>query len=286
MKEVKIILEKNNLHPVKGFGQNFLFDKNIVKKITEVTTIDNKNVIEIGTGLGHLTKFLISKAKKVVTVEIDKKLISYLNFEFKDSTNLTIINQDFLKIDLANLIKKEFTNSKDIIVIANLPYYLTSPIILKLLENINFFSAFVLMMQKEVAQRLNAKVATKSYNNLSVMCQFYCDIKVMFDVKPQSFFPAPKVTSSVVLFKVKKQNVLKDEKEFWIFVRSCFSSKRKTLINNLIIFLKKEEAISLLQKLNWPLTIRAENLTFSMFQELFLILKKDKKINFLIKNSN
>lgn len=278
MKEIKFILEKNNLHPVKGFGQNFLFDKNIIRKITEVTNIENKNVIEIGTGLGHLTKFLVAKAKKVVSVEIDKKLFAYLAKEFENVDNLKIINQDFLKLDLATLIKKEFDSEQDIIVVANLPYYLTSPIILKLLENIHFFSFFVLMMQKEVAQRLNAKIGTKNYSNLSIMCQFYSQVKVMFDVKPQSFYPAPKITSSVVLFKVKDAINLKNEKEFWAFVRSCFVSKRKTLINNLTQYLKKEEAIVLLEKLNWTLTIRAESLTFEMFQELFLLLKTNKKL--------
>lgn len=280
MKEIKNILAKNNLHPIKNFGQNFLFDKNIIKKITNVEAIENKNVIEIGTGLGHLTKFLVSKAKKVVSIEIDKKLVAYLEQEFKDVDNLVIVNQDFLKLNLANLIAKEFDSKQDIIVIANLPYYLTSPIILKLLENVHFFSAFVLMMQKEVAQRLNAKIGTKNYNNLSIMCQFYCQVRVMFDVSPQSFFPAPKITSSVVSFKVRENIVLVDEKEFWAFVRSCFSSKRKTLTNNLTKYLPKEEIITLLAELGWPLTIRAENLTFEMFQKLFLILKNNKKIKF------
>lgn len=280
MKEIKNILAKNNLHPVKNFGQNFLFDKNIIKKITNIEAIENKNVIEIGTGLGHLTKFLVSKAKKVVSIEIDKKLIAYLEQEFADVDNLIIINQDFLKLNLASLIAKEFNSNQDIIVIANLPYYLTSPIILKLLENVHFFSAFVLMMQKEVAQRLNAKIGTKNYNNLSIMCQFYCQVRVMFDVSPQSFFPAPKITSSVVSFKVRENIILEDEKEFWTFVRSCFSSKRKILTNNLIKYLKKEDIIALLEELDWPVTIRAENLTFGMFQKLFLILKNDKKIKF------
>lgn len=278
MQAIKVILEKNNLHPVKAFGQNFLFDKNIIKKITEVTEIKNKNIIEIGTGLGHLTRFLTAKAKKVVSIEIDKKLAAYLEAEFKDVKNLKIINQDFLKLDLQDLIKKEFNSDSEIIVIANLPYYLTSPIILKLFESIDFFSAFVLMMQKEVAQRLTAKVSTKNYNNLSIMCQFYSHVKVVFDVKPQSFYPAPKITSSVVLFKIKDDINLKNKSQFWAFVRSCFASKRKTLINNLTPYLKKEEANILLEKWNWSLTIRAENLTFTMFQQLFLWLKSKKKI--------
>lgn len=278
MKKIKTTLIDNNLHPIKSLGQNFLFDQNIIKKITNVVEIENKNVLEIGTGLGHLTKSLISKARKVVTIEIDKKLISYLTEEFKNVSNLKIINQDFLKTDLANLISKEFDNDNQIIVIANLPYYLTSPIILKLLENVKFFSAFVLMMQKEVSQRLNAKVNTKSYSNLSVMCQFYCQVKVVFNVKPESFFPAPKVTSSVVLFQVKGDISLENEKQFWTFVRSCFTNKRKTLVNNLTKYLTKMEANELMKTLKWSPTIRSENLTFAMFQELFLILKQEKKL--------
>ncbi len=278
MKEIKATLTDNNLHPVKSLGQNFLFDQNIIKKIANVVNIENKNVLEIGTGLGHLTKTLVSKAKKVVTIEVDKKLLPYLTEEFKDTNNLKIINQDFLKIDLTDLITKEFANDNQIIVIANLPYYLTSPIILKLLENVKYFSAFVLMMQKEVSQRLNAKVNTKAYSNLSVMCQFYCQVKVVFDVKPQSFFPAPKVTSSVVLFQVKDNINLEDEKQFWTFVRSCFTNKRKTLVNNLTKYLTKAAANELIKSLKWSPTIRAESLTFAMFQELFLILKQEKKL--------
>lgn len=278
MKEIKTILINNNLHPVKSLGQNFLFDQNIIKKIANVIDIENKNVLEIGTGLGHLTKTLVTKAKKVVTIEVDKKLIPHLQQEFKDVNNLKIINQDFLKTDLSDLITKEFANEQ-VIVIANLPYYLTSPIILKLLENAKFFTAFVLMMQKEVSQRLNAKVNTKAYSNLSVMCQFYCQVKVVFDVKPQSFFPAPKVTSSVVLFQVKDNIDLEDEQQFWTFVRSCFASKRKTLVNNLTKYLSKEAANELVASLHWSPTIRAENLTFTMFQKLFLLLKQEKNRN-------
>lgn len=280
MKQVEKILEENKLHPIKGFGQNFLFDKNVIRKIANVVDIKDKNVIEIGTGLGHLTRQLVTEAKKVVSIEIDKKLVAYLEQEFKDVKNLTIINYDVLKLNLNSLIENEFDWNEEVIVIANLPYYLTSPIILKLLENIRLFSSFVLMMQKEVAQRLSAQINTKSYNNLSIMCQFYCDIKVMFDVSPRSFYPAPKVTSSVVLFTVKTASTIEDERQFWLFVRSCFAQKRKTLINNLSAYMPKSQALALIAKLNWPLTIRAENLTFTMFQELFLMVKNEKELEF------
>lgn len=270
MSHVKKQLEKHNLRPVKAFGQNFLSDNNIIKKIADAQDITNKNVIEIGPGLGHLTKELVSKAKKLVAIEIDKKLVPVLKEEFKSNNNFEVINDDFLNVNLKELIKKQFNNERDVVVVANLPYYLTSPIILKLLENIDLFMSFVLMMQKEVALRLNAGINTKAYNNLSIMIQYYCQTKILFDVKPQSFFPAPKITSSVVLFTTKSERKLIDDKNFWKFVRSCFVNKRKTLINNLGNYLNnKEQAISIVEKLNWSLNIRAENLTFDMFLDLF-----------------
>lgn len=208
MNEVKKILDKNDLHPVKSFGQNFLFDNNIINKIANAQAIEGKNVIEIGPGLGNLTEKIIAKAKKLVAIEIDKKLISVLQDKFNNKKNFKVINEDFLNINLQKLIAEEFDNEKGIIVIANLPYYLTSPIILKLVSNFEAFNSFTLMMQKEVAVRLTAKINSKNYSNLSIMVQYYCDSKILFDIKPQSFYPCPKVTSSLVFFKMKHQNIL------------------------------------------------------------------------------
>lgn len=214
MSEAKKKLYKHNLRPIKSFGQNFLSDNKIIKKIVNAETIVNKQIIEIGPGLGNLTQELVKTAKKVVAIEIDKKLVPILREEFIDNYNIKIINQDFLKINIQQLIADEFNSQEDIIVIANLPYYLTSPIIIKLLENVDYFSSFVLMMQKEVAQRLSAQPNNKVYNNLSVMVQYYCQVSILFDVKPQSFFPQPKITSSVVLFTIKKQRIKINEDKF------------------------------------------------------------------------
>jgi len=275
MDHVKTLLKKYELYAVKSFGQNFLIDSNVLNKIATISNCQsNEGILEIGSGFGHLTDKLVNIAQNVVTIEIDKKLIPVLQTELgKKYQHLKIINGDFLKLDLKELMQDSFAIDQKIHVIANLPYYITSQIILKLCANITLFTSFTLTMQKEVAQRLTAIPKTKAYNNLSVMCQFYCDVKIMFDINPNNFFPIPKVTSSVVYFKVNPKLVLAQPTLFWKFVRSCFVNKRKTLINNLGIYLNdKVKAINIINGLNWPLTIRAEELTFPMFYELFKII--------------
>lgn len=275
MESPKKILKKYGLHAVKKFGQNFLINDNIIDKIVKTANLkDDEGVIEIGTGIGHLTNKLVNVTKKVVTIEIDKKLIPILETELKAYQNLKIINEDFLALDLKKVINEEFEINQKIHVVANLPYYITSQIVLKLLENIEMFDSFTLMMQKEVAQRFCAKPKTKIYNNLSVMCQFYCDVKIAFDVSPNNFIPIPNVTSSVVYFKVNPKFQLDEPQLFWNFVRSCFFNKRKTLVNNLAIYLNsKEKAVNVINDLSWLLTIRSEELTFSMFFQLFNLIK-------------
>ncbi|WP_400254712.1 16S rRNA (adenine(1518)-N(6)/adenine(1519)-N(6))-dimethyltransferase RsmA [Spiroplasma endosymbiont of Cleonymus obscurus] len=274
MENPKKILKKYDLHAVKKFGQNFLINNNIIDKIVKTSNFkDEDGIVEIGAGIGHLTNKLLSTAQKVVTIEIDKKLIPVLEKELNEYKNLKIINDDFLNLDLKKIINEEFAINQKIHVIANLPYYITSQIVLKLLENIELFDSFTLMMQKEVAQRFCAKPKTKVYNNLSVMCQFYCDVKIIFDVSPNNFTPIPNVTSSVVYFKVNPKFQLDEPQLFWKFVRSCFVNKRKTLVNNLGIYLNsKEKAVNLINDLSWTLTIRSEELTFSIFYQLFTII--------------
>ena len=274
MENSKKILKKYNLHADKKFGQNFLINSNIIDKIIKTSNFKSEDgIIEIGAGIGNLTNKLISTAQKVVTIEIDKKLIPVLEKELNEYENLKIINDDFLNLDLKKIINEEFIINQKIHVIANLPYYITSKIVLKLLENIELFNSFTLMMQKEVAQRFCAKPKTKAYNNFSIMCQFYCDVKIVFDVNPNNFAPIPSVTSSVVYFKVNPKFKLDNSQLFWKFVRSCFLNKRKTLVNNLSIYLNsKEKAVNLINNLSWSLTIRSEELTFSMFYQLFSII--------------
>lgn len=278
MENPKKILKKYDLHAVKRFGQNFLVNDNIIDKIIKTGDFKSEDgVIEIGAGFGHLTNKLLNSAQKVVAIEIDKKLVPILETELKEHKNLKIINEDFLSLNLKKLINEQFAINQKIHIIANLPYYITSQIVLKLLENIELFNSFTLMMQKEVAQRFCAKPKTKIYNNLSVMCQFYCDVKIAFDVSPNNFTPIPNVTSSVVYFKVNPKFQLDEPQVFWKFVRSCFLNKRKTLVNNLAVYLNnKEKAIDFINDLSWTLTIRSEELTFSMFYQLFNIINNNK----------
>lgn len=274
MDNPKNLLKKYDLHAVKKFGQNFLTDNNIIVKIAKTSNCSSMDgILEIGSGLGHLTNELVKHAQKVVTIEIDKKLTPILYSQLDKYDNLKIVNEDFLKLNLRKLVSEEFTNIKNIHVIANLPYYITSQIILKLLENIDLFTSFTLTMQKEVAQRFCAQPKSKEYNNLSIMCHFYCDVKIAFDISSTNFTPAPKVTSSVVYFKVNPKIELEQPVFFWKFVRSCFVNKRKTLANNVCVYLNnKEKAVSFINDLSWPSTIRAEELNFSMFYELFNII--------------
>lgn len=274
MDNPKNLLKKYNLYAVKKFGQNFLTDNNIIVKIAKTSNCTNTDgILEIGSGLGHLTNELVNHAQKVVTIEIDKKLTPILYSQLAKHNNLKIVNEDFLKLNLKKLVSEEFTNIKNIHVIANLPYYITSQIILKLLENIDLFTSLTLTMQKEVAQRFCAQPKSKEYNNLSIMCQFYCDVKIAFDISPTNFTPAPKVISSVVYFKVNPKMELEQPVFFWKFVRSCFVNKRKTLANNVGVYLNnKEKAVSFINDLSWPSTIRAEELNFYMFYELFNII--------------
>ncbi|WP_425381252.1 16S rRNA (adenine(1518)-N(6)/adenine(1519)-N(6))-dimethyltransferase RsmA [Spiroplasma endosymbiont of Polydrusus pterygomalis] len=275
MENPKKILKKYDLHAVKKFGQNFLVNNNIIDKIVKTANLKDKDgVIEIGAGIGHLTNKLVNVTQKVVTIEIDKKLIPVLQSELKAYQNLKIINEDFLTLNLKKIISEEFKINQKIHVVANLPYYITSQIVLKLLENIEMFDSLTLMIQKEVAQRFCAKPKTKIYNNLSVMCQFYCDVKIAFDVSPHNFTPTPNVTSSVIYFKVNPKFQLDEPQLFWNFVRNCFFNKRKTLINNLSIYLNnKEKAVNVINDLSWSLTIRSEELTFAMFYQLFNLIK-------------
>lgn len=274
MENPKRLLKKYDLHAIKRFGQNFLISSNIINKIVAVGNFKVADaIIEIGAGFGHLTSKLLDTVQKVVAIEIDKKLIFVLEEELKKYKNLKIVNADFLNLDLKKIINEEFIGMQKVHVVANLPYYITSQIVLKLLENFELFESFTLMMQKEVAQRLCAKPKTKNYNNLSIMCQFYCDVKIMFDVSPNNFTPIPNVVSSVVHFKVNPKFSLGEPQLFWKFVRSCFLNKRKTLINNLSVYLNsKEKAINIINALSLPLTVRSEELTFAIFYQIFTMI--------------
>lgn len=265
------ILDINDIKVKKKFGQNFLHDENILNKIATATDINNGNIIEIGPGLGFLTKKLVPKAKKMISYEIDIEMVEYLNENFKEYQNLKIVNKDFLKVDLQQEIAKEF-NNEQVILIANLPYYITTAILTKILEETDKVDTMIVMMQKEVALRITGKPSTKDYNSLSVLIQYFTDAKLLFNVSPNCFYPAPEVESSVIEVKRKEKitNPAINLEFFLKFNRNIFAQRRKTLMNNLQNSYKIEKQIFIdaLNELQLPLTVRAENLTVDQIVNL------------------
>lgn len=265
------ILDINDIKVKKKFGQNFLHDENILNKIATATDINNGNIIEIGPGLGFLTKKLAPKAKKMISYEIDIEMVEYLNENFKEYQNLKIVNKDFLKVDLQQEIAKEF-NNEQVILIANLPYYITTAILTKILEETDKVDTMIVMMQKEVALRITGKPSTKDYNSLSVLIQYFTEAKLLFNVSPNCFYPAPEVESSVIEVKRKEKitNPAINLEFFLKFNRNIFAQRRKTLMNNLQNSYKIEKQIFIdaLNELQLPLTVRAENLTVDQIVNL------------------
>lgn len=267
MNNMKKIMSDNNFSFKKKYGQNFLIDDNILNKIIDSSNIeDDTLVIEIGVGAGNLTKKIALVAKRVIGYEIDTKLKSIIEDNLKEHSNIDIIYDDFLtrevRQDIKNIIHKHC------IVIANLPYYITTPIITKLIEENIDIDKMIIMVQKEVATRLSAKPDSKDYNSLTVFLNYYFDIKKLFDVSSNAFLPKPNVDSSIVLLNRKESQVLlKDEKLFFKLVRDSFKFKRKTLKNNLKGYdLSKIEDV--LAKHGLSLTVRAEHLTLEQFADI------------------
>lgn len=265
------ILENNDIKVKKKFGQNFLHDENILNKIATSIEIENKNIIEIGPGLGFLTNKLVTCAKKMVSYEIDIEMVQYLEEHFKEQKNLEIVNKDFLKVDLQKEIKEKF-NDENVVLIANLPYYITTAILTKVLEETNKVEKMVVMMQKEVAQRITGKPSTKDYNSLSVLIQYFTNAKMLFNVSPNCFYPAPEVESSVIEISKKEKidNPAINLEFFLKFNRNIFAQRRKTLMNNLQNAYKVDKKIfeDALIYMNLPLTVRAENLTVNQIVDL------------------
>ncbi|UIF67021.1 16S rRNA (adenine(1518)-N(6)/adenine(1519)-N(6))-dimethyltransferase RsmA [Mesomycoplasma hyopneumoniae] len=237
--------------PKKHLGQNFLKDRKIAEKIVENIDLKNKEIIEIGCGTGFLTNFLLEKAKFVTCYEIDKNLIPILEKKFKNK-NLRIINEDFLLAEL------EFKEKKTIV--ANLPYYITSKILFKIFANFEKFDKIILMVQNEVADRIVAKPKTPTYSKLSLASQYIADVKKLFVVGPDSFFPKPKVNSAVVFFDLRTNLDAKKTEQFFWFTKKCFQFKRKTLYNNLIFFLNKQQIEKIYNFFQFAQNIRPQQL--------------------------
>ena len=261
--EVRRILQENNVSVKKQYGQNFLLDENVLRNIITNANINKESfVIEIGPGLGFLTNYLSENAKNVLCYEIDDEMVSVLNK--RNYSNVDIINKDFLKADIDTDINK-YKQAEDVVVVANLPYYITTPILLKILEETNKVNRMVVMMQKEVALRICGKPSTKDYNSLSVLIQYFTNPKYLFTVKPTSFYPEPGVDSAVIEIKYKDEikNPATNLEYFLKFNRNIFVQRRKTLLNNLqkAYNYDKEEILKVLEENSILPNIRSEALS-------------------------
>lgn len=265
---IREIKEKYGFKLSKSLGQNFLTDKNIIDKIIDATEITDEDlVIEIGPGIGVLTAEACQKAKRVVAVEIDRNLIPILEDTLSEYNNVEIINQDVLKTDLNEIIEK--SGCRRAKVIGNLPYYITTPIIMALLEGGIHADSITIMMQKEVADRIKSNPGTKAYGALSVAVQYYCTVRNVAVVPKEVFFPAPKVDSAVLRLDLRDEKPvgLDDEKMFFRCIKAGFGQRRKTLSNSLIGLgdVTKEEVKSCLEAAGIDEKRRAETLNLDEF---------------------
>ena len=269
------ILNTYNLRAKKNFGQNFLVDASVTGRMAS-TLRDDGVVIEVGPGIGSLTEELAKRAKHVRSYEIDERLIPVLEDTLKDYDNVEIVLQDILETDINKELQPLVDKYKHIEFAANLPYYITTPVLFKLFESSIPFEKIVVMIQKEVADRFSAKPGTKEYGALSVESQYLYDVKKLFNVQRTSFNPAPNVDSAVISFtKHEKNEAVDNEELFFEIVKACFKQRRKTLYNNLREFFdSKEKAELLLLKANIPLETRAEMLDLNQYIELYKALKE------------
>ena len=273
------ILQKYNFNFQKKFGQNFLIDTRVLERIIEASEITKDDcVLEIGPGIGTMTQYLAESAREVIAVEIDKALIPILGDTLKDYSNVTVINDDILKVDI-NKIVEEKNNGQPIKVVANLPYYITTPIIMGLFESHVPLKSITVMVQKEVADRMQVGPGTKDYGALSLAVQYYAKPEVVANVPPNCFIPRPNVGSAVIRLTRYENPPVKAEDEKFMFslIRASFNQRRKTLINGLTnggIGISKEKIQNVLEEMGLSLTIRGEALTLEQFAQLSNLLKK------------
>lgn len=268
------VLEKYNFSFQKKFGQNFLIDTHILEGIIEGAEITKDDcVLEIGPGIGTMTQYLCENARFVIAVEIDKHLIPILNDTLSEYDNKLIINEDVLKVDI-NRLALEYNDGKPIKVVANLPYYITTPIIMGLFENHVPLESITVMVQKEVADRMQVGPGTKDYGALSLAVQYYSVPKVLMNVSAGCFIPRPNVDSAVIRLTLHKENPVSVNNESLMFalIRASFNQRRKTLVNGLtnasIEGVTKEKVLVALEEMSLPATIRGEALTLAQFARL------------------
>lgn len=278
------VLQKYNFAFQKRFGQNFLIDTHVLEKIIEASKITKDDfVLEIGPGIGTMTQYLAEAAREVVAVEIDKTLIPILeNDTLKDWDNVTVINEDILKVDIAAL-AQEKNGGKPIKVVANLPYYITTPIIMGLFENHVPISSITIMVQKEVADRMQVGPGTKDYGALSLAVQYYARPQIIANVPPNCFMPRPKVGSAVIRLTCHQEKPVQvqDEKLMFNIIRASFNQRRKTLANGLknaaTLDFTKEEVEAAIDALGKGASVRGETLTLEEFARLSDLLSPYKK---------
>lgn len=268
------VLQKYHFNFQKKFGQNFLIDTGVLDRIIQAAEITKEDcVLEIGPGIGTMTQYLAESAREVVAVEIDHNLIPILEDTLSDYPNVTIINDDILKVDI-NRIVKERNGGRPIKVVANLPYYITTPIIMGLFENHVPLKSITIMVQKEVAERMQVGPGTKDYGALSLAVQYYAEPKLVANVPPNCFIPRPGVGSAVIrLTRHETPPVqVQDEKMLFAIIRASFNQRRKTLVNGLgnaaQLRVSKEQVAAALEQMGLPVTIRGEALTLRQFAEL------------------
>lgn len=273
--KIKETLDKYGFKFSKSLGQNFLIDGNIVRKIVSEANITKDDyVLEIGPGMGTLTEELAINAKKVVAVELDKKLLPILDETLEPYDNVEIVYGDILKIDVNNLIEEKLGGGP-VKVVANLPYYVTTPIIGKLIEDNLNLDSIIVMVQKEVAERMSAKPGSKSYGSLSIFVNFYCEPKIVVKVPNTVFMPQPKIDSAVIKLDIKNDLPDIDREKFFSVVKAAFSKRRKTILNALSTYgfnVEKEIIKEALESSGIKPEERAENISVEEFIKLSVIL--------------
>lgn len=269
---IKDVMTRHGFNFSKSLGQNFIVNPTVCPKIAEMGGADeNTGVIEIGAGVGVLTVELAKRAKKVVCIEIDKRLLPVLDETLADFDNIEIVNEDVLKVDLHKLIEEKFAGMR-VVVCANLPYYITSPIIMMLLESDLPIDSVTVMVQKEAGDRLCAEVGSRDAGAVTVAVNYYAEARKLFDVSRGSFMPSPNVDSMVIRLDLRKDRPieLSDEKKFFRLVKAAFGQRRKTASNSISsgMGIPKGEVIAALERAGFEANIRAEKFTMEDFKRL------------------
>ena len=270
---VKKILSENGFSFKKSLGQNFLIDSSVCPAMAESAADGNTGVLEIGPGIGVLTVECAAVAKRVVAVELDERLKPVLAKTLAEFSNTEVVFGDALKMDLNALIAEKFSDCQRVAVCANLPYYITSPLIIKLLESRLNIDSLTVMVQKEAAERICAEVGTREAGALSVYVSYFADPEILFEVERDSFVPAPNVDSAVIRLSIRKEPPVsvQDEQGFFTFVKACFAQRRKTFLNSVCNTLKvdKEKARQSLISLKIDESVRSEALTMQQLADIY-----------------